>query len=691
MDCDTFYTVDIKNIFKNANNNIVFFVKNTDSNHIFSYIELDEKNKITNIKEKIKISDNSNTGAYAFMNIKDLYLNCDYVLKNNITFNGEPYTSCVLDVMVNNGNNIYGIELNTSEVFNLGTPEQLKNYAENTCAFLFDLDGTIILTDEIYYNVWDEILKKYNIKITEEIFKKYIQGNNDNYVKNTLLKNIVISVKEMSKLKDELFIKNIKKIKIIDGIMDILNCIKKQGHKCCIVTNCNKNVALKIIEYLKIDIYFDFIISSCDCINGKPHSEPYLKAIKNYNISSKKCIIFEDSKTGLLSAKGVDPKLLIGIETLYDHCEILNYGVDFSIKNYTTINIEDLIFYDNLKQHKLISQLKNCFDEAAIINIKETKLKGGFIADVIPFNVLIHDKSYEYILKYENINPNNNLSKMALQLQLYDREYYFYEKISKYVNVKIPNFIHFLKDDNFITRGIILENLFFKKYKLNLNLNNEKIEISLNVIDNMAKLHSKFWNKNLKQMFNEVYKNNDIIFNPFMKKFIEEKKNRFKEKWLLNANEKIKKNIEHYIEYFENTQSYLSENENLTFIHGDIKSPNIFYDEKNNYEPYFIDWQHCAIGKGVQDLIFFIIESFDIENLKLYYDIFKNFYYIKLLSYGVKNYSYETYENDIKYALFYIPLFTSIWFGTLNDDELIDKNFPYFFINKLFYFIECIM
>ena len=194
VDCDTFYTADIKNIFKNKNENVVFFVKNHDINPIFSYIEVDSNNKIIKIQEKIKISDNANTGAYAFNDIENLYLKCYYVLKNNITFNGEPYTSCVLDVMINNNENICGIELNTAEVFNLGTPKQLNDYIKNTYAFLFDLDGTIILTDEIYYKVWEEILKKYNIKITEEIFKKYIQGNNDNYVKNVLLKNIVIPI-----------------------------------------------------------------------------------------------------------------------------------------------------------------------------------------------------------------------------------------------------------------------------------------------------------------------------------------------------------------------------------------------------------------------------------------------------------------------------------------------------------------
>ena len=97
-------------------------------------------------------------------------------------------------------------------------------------AFLFDLDGTLILSDDIYFEVWSEILQIYNISLTHEIFKKYIQGNNDQSVVNSLLFNIKIDLNNLSNLKDELFIKNIDKIKIIDGIYNILDQIKSNNH-----------------------------------------------------------------------------------------------------------------------------------------------------------------------------------------------------------------------------------------------------------------------------------------------------------------------------------------------------------------------------------------------------------------------------------------------------------------------------
>ena len=44
-----------------------------------------------------------------------------------------------------------------------------------------------------------------------------------------------------------------------------------------------------------------------------------------------------------------------------------------------------------------------------------------------------------------------------------------------------------------------------------------------------------------------------------------------------------------------------------------------------------------------------------------------------------RNYSFLEYENDIKDAVSYIPFFTSVWFGSTSIDELIDKNWSFFF------------
>ena len=65
----------------------------------------------------------------------------------------------------------------------------------------------------------------------------------------------------------------------------------------------------------------------------------------------------------------------------------------------------------------------------------------------------------------------------------------------------------------------------------------------------------------------------------------------------------------------------------------------------------------------------------------------KNYYYKKLIENGVNDYSYLDYENDLKDAISYFPFFVAVWFGTTPQEELIDVNFPFFLIQKLFYFL----
>ncbi len=690
LDCDTFYTENILELYRNINSNAVFYILNNEINPIYSYIKLDSDNKILEIKEKIKISDNANTGIYCFEDINELNEYAKFVIDNDIKFNNECYTSCIIDVMIKKGKIFQGIKLDPNFVFNLGTPVQLNNYINNTYIFLFDLDGTLILSDDIYYIVWDTILKKYNIQLTEDIFKNYIQGNSDSTVLRTFIPSKYLELlKSISEIKDELFIKNIDKIKIIDGVYDFLYLIKKLGYKMSIVTNCNRFVAEEILKYTSINNFIDNIIIGNECTRPKPHPDPYIKAIKYYNSNNKKTIIFEDSKTGIQSAKNTFPKCLVGIETIYSRDELIKNEVNFSIKNYKNLDINLFINYNNMDINKIINYIKSSILNIKInkIEVDENKLKGGFISDVIGLKIHTDNQILDCVLKLENKNETF-LSKMANELGLYEREYYFYESLSKYVPVNTPIFYGLVKDENFNNIGILMNNLVNLDYKLNLNLNNEKIDISLKIIERLAELHAKFFNKDLKKNFKELKKHNDSMFNPKWNNFIKENWPKFKSKWSnILTNEQIDK-AEWIVNNFQSIQDSLSD-KNLTLCHGDVKSANMFYKQNEyGYEPYFIDWQYICEGKGVQDLVFFMIESFEINTINQYKNLFKDYYYIKLKENGVQNYSKEDYEKDFQNSIYYFPFFVAIWFGTVNEDELIDKNFPFFFIQKLFSFIE---
>ena len=685
LDCDTFYTQDILSIVRSRNDNMVFYTKKYDENPIYSYITIDPSNKITKIKEKVKISTNANTGCYVFKNIDQLQYYCKQVLDNKITFNGEPYTSCVIDLVIKE-HNFVGYELDETKVFSLGTPNEVKKFIKDSFVFLFDLDGTIVLTDHIYMIVWKEILSKYNITLDVELFNKFILGNSDDKVVHHLLPSCAVN--EISDLKDKLFIENMDKIKIIDGAIEFIRNVKSLGFACSIVTNCNRNVANKIVDFCEISKYIDFITIGNECKKSKPHPDPYIETIEKYNINKNKCIIFEDSKSGLLSARLSNVLCVVGITTNYNILELIQNGADYTIDNYANVNINELMTYNKLSLEHIKRHVASSLNIKILeINIDDTKLKGGYISDVIALKIKTDEGLLECVLKLENKNETP-LSVMAKKLGLYERENYFYDAISKYVNISCPKFHGLIKDDELNTIGILMENLnSTSSNKLNLDLNNENINTSLLVIEKLAEFHAKFWNKDIKKAFPELKKHNDPLFNPGWSNFINDKWQLFTTNWYnVLTSEKIKI-AERIKDDFQNIQDSLSVN-NLTIIHGDVKSPNIFYKSDKNYEPIFLDWQYVSIGKGVQDLVFFLIESFDIMNIKLNFPIFTNYYYRKLIENGVSNYTFAEYETDFKNALCYFPFFVAIWFGTTPQDELIDKNFPFMFIQKLFWFLD---
>jgi HAD superfamily hydrolase (TIGR01509 family) len=688
MDCDTFYTHNVlaeirSSVFKNS----VFYTYNKDPNPLYSYIQKGLDNRIEVIREKEKISDFANTGIYCFAQTQQLSEGCNDIIRRDIRFRDEFYTSCVISELIKSGYDFYAIGIPGDTVFSLGTPQQVSNYLGRTYGFLFDLDGTLVKTDAIYFNVWKQILEQYNIHITSELFDTYIRGHSDSHVQQTLLPHVDVS--QISAQKDTLFLESIDKLEEVTGATEFVKSVHKQGHPIVIVTNCNRLIAEAILSRIHLQQYISTVIIGEECDRPKPYSDPYKVAMKSLHLTPEKCLIFEDSKTGLLSATSIQPKCVIGLQTYYTSKDLKESGADITCSDFRNIQLSTLLTFTKDTLHALSHPVKEAFQRihhiVTDINWDTNKLKGGYISDVLSATVIVENARHPIscVLKLENQN-DSYLSRMANKLGLYEREYYFYETISKYVNVGIPKFYGLVKSPSFRNMGILLENL-NPTCHLALNLNKESVNVSLTVIDACAKLHAKFWNKDLCSAFPFLKKNNDSLFQPSWGNYVSDQWPAFKSRWSFLLTQEQLQFCENIVSDFSNIQNSLSNN-NLTLVHGDVKSGNIFYRKTDN-EPFFLDWQYVAIGKGVQDLVFFMIESFDIHIMKKYFLLFKQYYYIKLLENGVNEYSIDEYEKDFVNAVKYYPFFVAIWFGTTPEDDLIDKNFPFFFIQKYIAFL----
>lgn len=671
MDCDAFYGVDVLEICRQSSDNAIFYKHDTNSKPVYSYIRLEKterKNKVLEIVEKVKISDNANTGIYYFTDIDTLEKHIQKVIVDDIRFKGEYYTSCVIHSMLKDGIEFVGVELDHSHIFNLGTPQQVNEYIERTLLFLFDLDGTLVLTDDIYYKVWTKILEEYNIELTKDIFEELIQGNADSVVVSKLIPEVETHI--ISKKKDQLFKNYLHEVRLVDGAIDFINTIKERGHKIGMVTNCNREIAEVITQHYHLQM--DTIVIGSECTLPKPHVYPYSIALEYFKVKPQNTIIFEDSCTGLVSAKGIHPLILVGLETSLSKNKLKECGADETIQHYKNRNASYYEIIVNLR--KSVKHEK--------IELSEGVLSGGYISNAIEFEATQENGIFHhYVLKMESDPKVNILSEMTDKLKLYQTEYNFYENISKNTSVvDIPKYIGLYYDSEDKPKGIIMENLYEKGYIPDLKLDSY-LELTKNIIERLSYMHGLNWNQCSRL---KIESNNSRNWTPFIK----EKWPLFKAKWSRELPKEYIEKGESITNQFEEIESHMCERKNLTLCHGDVKSGNIFYYIKRNcIEFKFIDWQYVHEGKGVEDIVFFLIESFSISTMKKNKKMFTNFYYDCLQKYiNPEIYSYEEYLKDFEISSYYFPFFVAMWFGTLDESKLSDVEFPRRFIHRLFSF-----
>jgi capsule biosynthesis phosphatase len=173
LDCDTFYEDNIIESFKQSpNKNLIHYHTDTNPDPIFSYIKTNHKGQVTEIKEKIKISNKANTGAYGFESGYLLKKYCNQVLD----LNSELYISHVYNEMLKDNIEIYGKEI--FEFNCVGTPLQLQIYCNQNkhksekLRICFDFDNTLVSYPTIpgdYYSV-KPITRNINfVKLLKEL------------------------------------------------------------------------------------------------------------------------------------------------------------------------------------------------------------------------------------------------------------------------------------------------------------------------------------------------------------------------------------------------------------------------------------------------------------------------------------------------------------------------------------------
>jgi pyrophosphatase PpaX len=193
--------------------------------------------------------------------------------------------------------------------------EMIKN-------IIFDMDGTLIDTNDLIIHTLNETAKKF---IGRMLTKKELNSILGHFLEEQMkLISKNNDYKVMAKYYGEVYTKNQDKMtKEFPGIKDTLKKLKELNCGLAIVSAKAMEGVMHGIEFLGIEKYIDVVVSASDVKKHKPDPEPLFMGMKKLGATKDDTLFIGDSPIDLQCGKNAGVKTVLVDWTIFPD-EILN-------------------------------------------------------------------------------------------------------------------------------------------------------------------------------------------------------------------------------------------------------------------------------------------------------------------------------------------------------------------------------
>lgn len=184
---------------------------------------------------------------------------------------------------------------------------------------LFDWDGVIIDSALQHEESWERLAKDENLILPQGHFRRGFGMKNEKIIPELLKWTSDPSeIKRLSLRKEALYrdIVEEKGLSPLPGVRPWLERLRVAGIPCAVGSSTHRaNIDLSL-RLMKLESFFQCIVTSEDVTHGKPHPEVFLTGAKRIGLPPNKCVVFEDAHVGIQAALAGGMKV-IGVATTH--------------------------------------------------------------------------------------------------------------------------------------------------------------------------------------------------------------------------------------------------------------------------------------------------------------------------------------------------------------------------------------
>ncbi|MDH7513361.1 MAG: HAD family phosphatase [Clostridiales bacterium] len=200
-------------------------------------------------------------------------------------------------------------------------------------ALIFDMDGLMIDSERLYFDVERQIARRYGKEVKNETLWR-MMGRKP-------IESLTIFIRELSlpldpaeavKIRNDLMRERMKHdLQPMPGLFHIIDAFYGQL-KLAVSTGAPQEFLDIAVDKLGIRDKFDVLLASDDIRNGKPDPEIFLKTCERLGVRPGEATILEDSENGVVAGKGAG-STVIAVPSDYTR------GQDFSLADFVAADL----------------------------------------------------------------------------------------------------------------------------------------------------------------------------------------------------------------------------------------------------------------------------------------------------------------------------------------------------------------
>ena len=205
-------------------------------------------------------------------------------------------------------------------------------------AALFDLDGVVFDTERQYTVYWQQVGQRYHPTITDfaqrikgrtlvEVFQEYFDGQTE--AQAEISRGLVDFESRMH-------------YNYVPGVEAFLDELRRYGVPRAVVTSSNHaKMACVYRAHPEFTAHFDAILMAEDLGRSKPYPDGYLRAAERLGVAPTRCVVFEDSFSGLEAGRRAGGAV-VGLATT-NPAEAIATRCDRVIPDFRAFTVGDMV------------------------------------------------------------------------------------------------------------------------------------------------------------------------------------------------------------------------------------------------------------------------------------------------------------------------------------------------------------